>query len=127
MSPSKIEGELKQGSPLIGQAICIGDARLYNVALITLDPDAATAWAGAHGLEAASIAELAANPQLCDALAEGVKAANQQLARVEQIKAFRVLDDEWLPGGDELTPTMKLKRKPIEQKYLGEIEALYAS
>jgi long-subunit acyl-CoA synthetase (AMP-forming) len=127
MSPSKIEGELKQGSSLIGQAICIGDARLYNVALITLDPDAATAWAGAHGLEAASIAELAANPQLCDALAEGVKAANQRLARVEQVKAFRVLDHEWLPGGDELTPTMKLKRKPIEQKYLGEIEALYAS
>jgi long-subunit acyl-CoA synthetase (AMP-forming) len=127
MSPSKIEGELKQGSPLIGQAICIGDARLYNVALITLDPDAATAWATAHALEAASIAELAANPQLHDAVADGVKAANQQLARVEQIKAFRVLDDEWLPGGDELTPTMKLKRKPIEQKYLGEIEALYAS
>jgi long-subunit acyl-CoA synthetase (AMP-forming) len=127
MSPSKIEGELKQGSPLIGQAICIGDGRLYNVALIVLDPDAAAAWARARGMEGASMAELAAHPQLCDAVAEGVEAANLRLARVEQIKAFRVLDDEWLPGGDELTPTMKLKRKPIEQKYLAEIARLYAS
>jgi long-subunit acyl-CoA synthetase (AMP-forming) len=127
MSPSKIEGELKQGSPVIGQAICIGDGRLYNVALITLDPDAAAAWAAAHGLEGASMAELAANPQLCAAVADGVEAANLRLARVEQIKAFRVIDREWLPGGDELTPTMKLKRKPIEQKYLDEILALYSS
>ncbi len=94
MAPSKIEGELKQGSPLIGQAICIGDRRLYNVALITLDPDAVTAWAGRHGLEGASISALAADGRLRAALAEGVAAANQRLARVEQIKAFRVLDHE---------------------------------
>ena len=56
----------------------------------------------------------------------GVLAANEQLARVEQIKRFEVLSTEWEPGGDELTPTMKLKRKPIHQKYAGEIEALYA-
>jgi long-chain acyl-CoA synthetase len=126
MSPSKIEGELKQGSPLIGQAICIGDGRLYNVALITLEPDAAAAWARAQGLEGASLAELAANPQLCDAVADGVAAANQRLARVARIKTFRVLDHQWVPGGDELTPTFKLKRKPIEQKYAAEIDALYA-
>jgi long-chain acyl-CoA synthetase len=125
MSPSKIEGELKQGSPLIGQAICIGDRRLYNVALLTLDPDAAASWAKAHGLEDASMAELAADERLRAAIAAGVATANQRLARVEQIKSFRLLDDEWLPGGDELTPTMKLKRKPIEQKYAGEIDTLY--
>ena len=56
----------------------------------------------------------------------GVEAANEQLARVEQIKRFKVLDDEWQPGGDELTPTMKLKRKPIHEKYAEEIEALYS-
>jgi long-chain acyl-CoA synthetase len=55
-----------------------------------------------------------------------VEAANEQLARVEQIKKYKVLDEEWQPGGDELTPTMKLKRKPIHQKYAKEIEALYA-
>jgi long-subunit acyl-CoA synthetase (AMP-forming) len=126
MSPSKIEGELKQGSPLIGQAICIGDRRLYNVALLTLDPDAAATWASAHGLKDASIAALTTDERIREAIEAAVAAANQRLARVEQIKAFRLLAEEWLPGGDELTPTMKLKRKPIEQKYAAEIDALYA-
>jgi long-subunit acyl-CoA synthetase (AMP-forming) len=126
MAPSKIEGELKQGSPLIGQAVCIGDARLYNVALVTLDPDAAASWAKAHGMAGVPMAELAADERVRAAVADGVAAANLRLARVEQIKSFRLLSDEWLPGGDELTPTMKLKRKPIEQKYAAEIDALYA-
>jgi long-chain acyl-CoA synthetase len=55
-----------------------------------------------------------------------VDAANEQLARVEQIKKFKLLDEDWQPGGEELTPTMKLKRKPIHAKYADEIEALYA-
>jgi long-subunit acyl-CoA synthetase (AMP-forming) len=127
MSPAKIESELRQGSPLVGQAICIGDARLYNVALITLDPDAAPSWAKQHGLEQASVAELAADQRVCDEIAAGVERANSRLARVEQIKSFRLLDCEWLPGGDELTPTLKLKRKPIERKFAAEIDALYGS
>jgi long-subunit acyl-CoA synthetase (AMP-forming) len=127
MSPCKIEGELKQGSPLIGEAICIGDRRLYNVALLTLDREAAASWAKTNGLEDASIAELAANERVLTSVAAAVATANERLARVEQIKSFRLLDDEWLPGGDELTPTMKLKRKPIEQKYGDEIDALYQS
>ena len=53
-------------------------------------------------------------------------AANDRLSRVEQIKRFALLEDEWLPGGDELTPTMKLKRRPIAEKYADEIEGLYA-
>ena len=56
---------------------------------------------------------------------EGVDRANAQLARVEQIKKFTIIPGDWLPGGDELTPTIKLKRKPIEAKYAAEIEALY--
>jgi long-subunit acyl-CoA synthetase (AMP-forming) len=59
-------------------------------------------------------------------IAQAVEAANARLSRVEQIKRFKVLDGEWLPGGEELTPTMKLKRRPIERKYETEIEALYA-
>ena len=58
-------------------------------------------------------------------LADAVKRANDQLSRVEQIKRYRVLHDEWLPGGDELTPTMKLKRRPIAAKYAAMIDALY--
>jgi long-subunit acyl-CoA synthetase (AMP-forming) len=126
VSPAKIEGELRQASSLIGQAICIGDERPYNVALITLDRDAAAAWAKAQGLEDASIAALTAERRIHKAIAAGVAAANYRLARAEQIKSFRLLAHEWLPGGDELTPTMKLKRKPIEQKYRAEIDALYA-
>ena len=60
------------------------------------------------------------------AVQEGVDAANEQLARVEQIKRFTIVAGDWLPGGDELTPTMKLKRKPIAEKYADEIEAMYA-
>jgi long-chain acyl-CoA synthetase len=62
-----------------------------------------------------------------EAIQEGIDEANQQLARVEQIKKFKLLPVDWEPGGDELTPTMKLKRKPIAEKYADEIEALYAS
>jgi long-subunit acyl-CoA synthetase (AMP-forming) len=125
MSPSKIEAELKQGSPLIGQAACIGDGRLYNVALLTLDPDAAAAWAKTNGMANASIAELAADERVRVAVETGVAHANERLARVEQIKSYHLLDHDWLPGGGELTPTMKLKRKPIEQRYAAEIAALY--
>ncbi|HUR74104.1 MAG TPA: AMP-binding protein, partial [Sporichthya sp.] len=125
MAPSKIEGELKQGTTLIGQAVCIGDARLYNVALLTLDPDAAALWAAQNGMAGASTAAIAADPRVQAEIAAGVERANSRLARVEQVKAYTLLANEWLPGGDELTPTSKLKRKPIEKKYAAEIEALY--
>ena len=60
------------------------------------------------------------------AVAESVEAANQKLARVEGVKKFTIVEGDWLPGGDELTPTMKLKRKPIAEKYDGAIESMYA-
>jgi long-subunit acyl-CoA synthetase (AMP-forming) len=125
MAPSKIETELKQGSPLIGHAICVGDRRLYNVALLTLDPDAAASWADANGRSGVSTAELVADPRIKQLVAEGVALANTRLARVEQIKAFRLLADEWLPGSDQVTPTMKLRRRAIEQKYAAVIDELY--
>ena len=58
-------------------------------------------------------------------MTEAIGNANAKLSRVEQIKRWRVLPDEWLPGGDELTPTMKLKRRPIAEKYADEIDAMY--
>jgi long-subunit acyl-CoA synthetase (AMP-forming) len=126
MSPANIESHLKAASPLIGQAIAIGDQRPYNVALITLDPDFAPVWAKQNGHEDKSIAELAGEDGLIAAIQAGVDAANEKMARVEQIKKFTVLSTDWAPGGDELTPTMKLKRKPIAEKYAEEIETLYA-
>ncbi len=126
MSPANIEAKLKAASPLIGQAAAIGDARSYNTALIVLDPDFAPTWAKQNEIEDASAEALAANEKLLAAIQAGVDEANAKMSRVEQIKKFKVLPTEWMPGGDELTPTMKLKRKPIAEKYADEIEALYA-
>jgi long-chain acyl-CoA synthetase len=115
MSPANIEAKVKASSPVIGQAIAIGDGKPYNVALITLDPDVAPAFEQQHGRDG-----------LEAEVARGIQAANEQLARVEQIKKYTLLEEEWQAGGDELTPTMKLKRKPIHEKYRREIEELYA-
>src|SRR3954447_9007577 len=112
MSPANIEAQLKSAGPLIGQAMAIGDGRPYNVALLVLAPDQAA------GLDPAE-------PEVLARVQAEVDAANARLSRVEQIKRFKVLDFEWLPGGDELTPTMKLKRKPIAEKYAEDIEELY--
>jgi long-subunit acyl-CoA synthetase (AMP-forming) len=125
MSPANIEQRLKEGSPLIGQAIAIGDGRRYNVALIVLDPDASAAFASEHGLADAAPEAMALESAVLEEVSAGVERANSHLSRVEQIKRFKVLPCDWPPAGDELTPTMKLKRKPIGEKYAAEIEALY--
>ncbi|HUR73684.1 MAG TPA: AMP-dependent synthetase/ligase [Sporichthya sp.] len=125
MSPANIEQKLKASHALIGQAVCIGDGRRYNTALLVLDPDAAAAYAKQAGLPDSSPAAVAADPAVQQIVANAVEAANERLSRVEQIKKFHLLDVDWLPGGDELTPTMKLKRKPISEKYAAYIEALY--
>jgi long-subunit acyl-CoA synthetase (AMP-forming) len=126
MSPANIESTLKAASPLIGQAAAIGDGRPYNTALIVLDADFAPAWASKQGIEDASLDTLAGDERAIAAVQEAVDAANENLARVEQIKKFTVVPGDWAPGGDELTPTMKLKRKPIAEKYAEDIEAMYA-
>jgi long-subunit acyl-CoA synthetase (AMP-forming) len=126
MSPANIEATLKASSPLIGQAACIGDGRSYNTALIVLDSDFAPAWAAQQGIEDTSLAALARDERMRAAVQAGVDEANTKLARVEQIKKFTVVEGDWLPGGDELTPTMKLKRKPIDAKYAATIDAMYA-
>ena len=125
MSPANIESTLKGASPLIGQACAIGDGRPYNTALIVLDADFAPAWAARNGREGASLEDLATDEGMIAAVQEGVDAANAKLARVEGIKKFTIVPGDWAPGGDELTPTMKLKRKPIAEKYADEIEAMY--
>jgi long-subunit acyl-CoA synthetase (AMP-forming) len=127
MSPANIEAAIKTASPLIGQAICIGDRRSYNTALIVLDADFAPQWAKQQGLDGSSLEELAADPRMIEAVQEGIDEANTHLARVEQIKKFTVVAGDWLPGGDELTPTMKLKRKPIAQKYEQQIDGMYSA
>ncbi len=126
MSPANIEAAIKSASPLIGQACAIGDARSYNTALIVLDSDFAPLWASKHDLEGRTLEELADEPAAREAVQQAIDAANSTLARVEQIKKFTIVRGDWLAGGEELTPTMKLKRKPIAAKYAAAIDAMYA-
>jgi long-chain acyl-CoA synthetase len=126
MSPVNIESALKSASPLIGQACSIGDRRRYVTALIVLDSDYAPQWAAQQNLAARTLKELASDEKVLAAVRAGVEEANRGLARVEQIKKFTIIPGDWPAGGDELTPTMKLKRRPVEAKYQAEIEAMYA-
>jgi long-chain acyl-CoA synthetase len=126
MSPANIESALKGAGPIIGQIAVIGDARPYNTALVVLDSDFAPAFAAQQGLEGRSLEDLAEEEVVRAAVQAAVDKGNAELARVEQVKNFTILRGDWAPGGDELTPTMKLKRKPIAEKYAGEIDAMYS-
>ena len=126
MSPANIENEIRAAIPMAGPTIVIGDDRPYVVALLTLDPDAAAAFAAAHGIADASPKALAEDPAVLAVVKAGIEAANTKLARVEQVKQWTILPEVWEPGGDEITPTMKLKRKPIAEKYASQIDELYA-
>jgi long-chain acyl-CoA synthetase len=124
ISPANLEAALKS-YPLIGQACAVGDSRPYVTALIVPDPEVAGQWARDRGLANLPLDQLAALPELHEAIAGHVAEANRRFSRVEQIKQFAVLGAEWLPDSDELTPTMKLKRRVIHEKYAAHIEALY--
>jgi long-subunit acyl-CoA synthetase (AMP-forming) len=95
-------------------------------ALLVLDPDAAKAWASGHGLGDVTMAELAEHPDVLAEVEAGVREANARFSQVEQIKKWKLLATEWQPDSEELTPTMKLKRRGIAAKYAAEIESLYA-
>jgi long-chain acyl-CoA synthetase len=96
------------------------------VALLTLDGDVAPAWARARGIEADSLAALATNPLVLAEVEQAVSAANERLARVQQVKRWRLLPVEWTADTEELTPTLKLKRRIVHAKYSDDIDSLYA-
>ena len=127
MSPANIENTILAACDMVGVMIAIGDGRPYNTALLVFDADSVGPYAAQHGLADASPEALAADPEVVARIAAGVAAGNAKLSRVEQIKRFRILPALWEPGGDEITLTMKLKRKPIMTKYAGEIEQLYST
>jgi long-subunit acyl-CoA synthetase (AMP-forming) len=124
MSPANIEATIKTASPIIGHVVAIGDGRPYNTALVVPDTDFLPGWAASQGIEG-PVEELAADPHVRAAVEAAIEQANEKLSRVEQIKKFTIVGEDWAPGGDELTPTMKLKRKPISAKYSAEIDAMY--
>jgi long-chain acyl-CoA synthetase len=124
VSPANLEAALK-GIPLVGQACVFGDGKPYLTALLVLDPDAAAGWAAAHG-RAADLAGLAEDEQLLAEVAAGVEEANRAFSTAEQIKRWHVVGEEWLPDSDVLTPTMKLKRRGVQERYGDVVERLYS-
>ncbi|MBF8193104.1 long-chain fatty acid--CoA ligase [Nonomuraea sp. K274] len=124
ISPAEIENHLKQHM-LIGQALAYGDNRPHPVALLNLDADVAPGWARARGITYTSLAELAAHPEILKEVEAAVEAANAKLARVQQVKRWALLGTEWTAETEELTPSLKLKRRIIHAKYADVIEGLY--
>jgi long-subunit acyl-CoA synthetase (AMP-forming) len=111
MSPTNIEAAVKAASPLIGQAMAVGDRRPYVTALVVLDPEYRTV--------------VGDDESIRTEVDMAIRRANTGLSQPEQVKRYTIVDGDWLPGGDELTPTSKLKRKPIAEKYSGVIDAMY--
>ncbi|MBW8483325.1 AMP-dependent synthetase/ligase [Actinomadura parmotrematis] len=124
IAPSMIENHLKE-HPLVGQALAFGDRRPYVVALITLDGEVAPVWAAAHGVDTTDLAALAEHPVVLAEVAQAVADANERLARVQQVKRWRLLPAEWTAESEELTPTLKLKRRVVHAKYQDSIDGLY--
>ncbi|NDK91884.1 long-chain fatty acid--CoA ligase [Gordonia desulfuricans] len=125
MSPTNIENAMKAASSLIGQVAAIGDGKPYVSALVVLDPDAAAARAKALNMPDADVAALTRHPAVIEEVVTAVRSGNAKLSRVEQVKRLTIVPEAWDPGGVELTPTMKLRRKPIADKYAEQIDRLY--
>ncbi|HVH66048.1 MAG TPA: AMP-dependent synthetase/ligase [Candidatus Acidoferrum sp.] len=126
ISPANLENLLKRHS-LIGQACVIGDRRAYLVALVVLDGQMTAGWAQKQGIPPTTLAELSRRPELMAEIDAAVEAANRHVSRHEQIRRYAILPEEWTAESEELTPTLKLKRRVINEKYAGVIESLYAS
>jgi long-chain acyl-CoA synthetase len=124
ISPANIESMLKF-HPLVGQACVIGDNRSYLTALLVLDGQVAPAWAGARGVAATAISELASNSTVREELERAVATVNERVSRVESIRRWRIVPAEWTAESEELTPTLKLKRRVILEKYAALIEEMY--
>ncbi|MEV0482435.1 AMP-dependent synthetase/ligase [Streptomyces sp. NPDC050508] len=125
IAPTRLESLLR-AHPLIGQAAAVGDRRRYVTALLVLDEEAVPAWARANGIEVAGPADLARHPAVLAAVAQAVADANADLARVEQIKKYRLLPGPWTPETGELTPKLSLRRTAIAELHADTIESMYA-
>jgi long-chain acyl-CoA synthetase len=124
IAPSNIESLLKE-SPVVGHALAFGDDRPYVVAVLTLDGEVAPVVARARGIEFTDLADLAAKPEIRAMVQAAVDAANTRLSRPEQVKSFELLPTEWTAESEELTPTLKLKRRIVHAKYADVIDRLY--
>ena len=124
ITPANLEAEIKQ-HPLVSQCVVIGDRRPFLVALITLDPEEGATYASEHGLPD-DVAALAGNAEVRASVQAHIDEINRKFARVEQVKKFEILPQDLSQQGGELTPTMKVKRNVVADKYAAEVESLYA-
>jgi long-chain acyl-CoA synthetase len=125
ISPANLEAALKTVE-LISQAAAIGDNRPFVGALVVVDAEVAPGWAARNGIEFTTLEEFAALPQVVDAINAGVEEAMAGFNGAERVKKVRILTEEWAPDSEILTPTMKLKRRGINEQFADEIEALYS-
>jgi long-chain acyl-CoA synthetase len=125
VAPQKVEGVLKVVCPYISQVVVHGEGRKYVTALITLDPEAIDSWGSGQNLNAGSSEELAASPEVRDLIQGYVDQANAKLERWETIKKFAILPAELSIDEGEVTPSQKVRRRAVEQKYADRLDALY--
>ena len=123
VAPSQIE-DLISAHPLISQAIVVGDNRNFVAALVTIDPDTFPTWADRHG-KTGDVQDLLQDGDLVGAVQEAIDKANDSVSRAESVRKFQILPADFSVEGGELTPTMKLKRKVVHERYADEIEKLY--
>lgn len=124
IAPSNIENYLKE-SPIVGHAMALGDNQPYVVAILTLDGEIAPLVAAKMGIEFTDLADLSTKPQIRAMAQAAVDAANERLSRPEQVKAWELLPHEWTAESEELTPTLKLKRRVVNAKYSDVVDRLY--
>ncbi len=125
VAPAKLETALGN-HPIISKVCMIGDQRKFLSMVIALDPEEAPGWAQAHGIEYTDLASFSELPEVQDEIARAVSEANESVARVEQVKKWVVVPDEWSPETGEVTPSLKLKRRVVLDKYADQIDAMYA-
>jgi long-chain acyl-CoA synthetase len=125
VAPALLEDRLR-AHQLVSQAMVVGDAQPFIAALITIDPEAFPAWKSRNGKDAsASVGDLADDSDLNAEIDLAVKEANQAVSHAESIRKFRILPVDFTEDTGELTPTLKVKRKVVAEKFASDIEALY--
>jgi long-chain acyl-CoA synthetase len=124
IAPAKLE-TLLGNHPIISKACMIGDQRKFLSMVIALDHEEAPAWAEARGLDYNELASFSQLPEVQEEIARAVAEANESVARVEQIKKWVIVPDEWTPDSGEMTPSLKLKRRVVLEKYADQIESMY--
>jgi long-chain acyl-CoA synthetase len=126
VAPAPLE-DVMRAHPLISQAMCVGDQEPFIAALITIDPEAFEGWKQRNNKDAgASVGDLAADPALVAEIQKAVDDANQTVSKAEAIRKFQILPVDFTEDTGELTPTLKVKRKVVAEKFAAEIAALYS-